>query len=472
MKDSRHVYLNRLYWLALKTNINTIRNMAWSAVKPEAYPFYPQSSAVRILVGGDVSLDTELRILPYIGAYALREPWDPNIQIMPNQTVSISQKTKAGIITKVRNRFVNKLRNIYRSHFLLPEFHSPNGGHEVFRELVHKDSKNQGQVFLPSIYEKWVKLSIPCPPSGPTFDFPFANIVSFMKERDFVFVNLETPLTRHPRAYGLFISDPAYAMALRRAGISIVSLANNHMFDAGEIGFLETMQHLSGARISYVGAGKNLREARLGRVHEIRGIRIAFLSYTQWCNMDFASIAAEYPGILPMDRQLMTEDIKTVKKTADFVFVSLHWGIENDPIVHPKQIEIAHFLIDHGADAIIGHHSHVPQAIEIYKERPILYCLGNFIFGWGDTRWLFDNYLAEIVIDQTGIQGVIVHPLSGLGEELFQPQILKGTRAQALLTTLQLKSAFFRTGIYIKEDKGYISVRNERSSSHGIPGQT
>jgi poly-gamma-glutamate synthesis protein (capsule biosynthesis protein) len=148
------------------------------------------------------------------------------------------------------------------------------------------------------------------------------------------------------------------------------------------------------------------------------------------------------------------------------VFVSLHWGIEHEPMPHPRQVEIAHLLIDHGADAIIGHHSHVPQAIEIYRGRPILYCLGNLIFGLGDTRWLFDNYLAEIVIDRDGIQGLIIHPVSGLKEELFQPQILTGTRAQGLLRTLQLKSSFFRTGIYIKEDKGYISIRNERSASH------
>lgn len=458
MKDFINTYLNRFYWLALQSNIDIIRNKAWSAIEPRAYPFYPESSAVRILVGGDVSLDSEIRILPYLGAYALREPFDPIIEIMPNQFRNVSGVRKGGIIRRTRNRFSKMFRKIYRKHFLLPEFVPPEDGSEIFRELVHKNFQNRGQIFLPAIYKKFVKFSMTCPSSGSTFDSPFVKIASFMKNRDYVLVNLETPLTRHHRTYGLFASDPAYAMALKKAGISMVSLANNHIFDGGEIGFIDTTEHLSRAGISFVGAGKNLDEARLGRVEVIRGIRIAFLSYTQWCNLDFASIAAEYPGILPMDRQIMTEDIKAAKKKADFVFVSLHWGIENEPIVHPKQIEIAHFLIDHGAD-LIGHHAHVPQGIEIYRGRPILYCLGNLIFGIGDTRWLFDNYLAEIVIDQRGIQGVIVYPVSGLKEELFQPEILKGTRAEALLRILQLKSAFFRTGIYIEEDKGYIRIR-------------
>ena len=469
MKDSSNTYLNRFYWLALRTNIAIIRNTAWSAIEPKAYPFYPEDSAARILVGGDVCLDTEIRILPYLGARALRGPYDPIHEIGPHQSVSVSRVKKAGIIRRARNKFSKMVRKIYRNYFLPPEFVPNPDQWEVFRELVHTSFQNPEQIFLPSIYERFVRFSITYPSDVSASDYPFTKIASFMKERDFVLVNLETPLTRHPRAYGLFASDPAYAMALKKAGISMVSLANNHMFDAGEIGFMDTMEHLSRAGIPFVGAGKSLDEARSGRVEVIRGIRIAFLSYTQWCNLDFASIAAEYPGILPMDRQIMTEDIKAAKKTADYVFVSLHWGLENEPIPDPKQTEIAHHLIDHGADVIIGNHAHIPQAIEIYRGRPIFYCLGNLIFGSGDTKWLFDNYLAEIVIDQKGIQGVIVHPVSGINEELFQPEILKGTRAKVLLRTLQLKSAFFRTGIYIKEDKGYIRIRDEFPPSQDIP---
>lgn len=155
----------------------------------------------------------------------------------------------------------------------------------------------------------------------------------------------------------------------------------------------------------------------------------------------------------------MVEDVKVAKRKADFVFVSLHWGIENDPNVHPKQIEIAHLLIYHGADGIIGHHPHVPHGIEIYRNRPILYSLGNFIFGQSDTRWCLDNYLAEIVIDQERIQGIMIYPISGQGQELFQPELLSGTRSDLLFFELQTRSAAFNTKITIQNDVGYIKIQ-------------
>jgi poly-gamma-glutamate synthesis protein (capsule biosynthesis protein) len=158
-----------------------------------------------------------------------------------------------------------------------------------------------------------------------------------------------------------------------------------------------------------------------------------------------------------LDRRIIVEDIKAAKKKADFVFISLHWGIENQPSVHPTQIEIAHLLIDEGADCIIGHHPHVPHGIEVYKERPIFYSLGNFIFAQTEDCWS-DNILAEIIIDCRKFKGVIIYPISGQGQELFQPEILTGTRADSLLHEIQIKSVFFNTRITTQNHVGYISI--------------
>jgi poly-gamma-glutamate capsule biosynthesis protein CapA/YwtB (metallophosphatase superfamily) len=257
---------------------------------------------------------------------------------------------------------------------------------------------------------------------------------------------------------GLLTSDPRYAQAMKDAGVSMVSLANNHIFDVGEIGFLQTLDHLKDAGISYTGAGRNFEDARLGRLWQLNGTKLVVLNYTQFCNSGYASIAAEYPGTLPLDPELIVEDIRVAQERASLVFVVLHWGFENQPNVHPKQVEIAHLLIDAGADAIIGHHPHVPHGIEVYKERPILYSLGNFVFGFARKEWS-DNYLAEIVIDQERIQGVIVYPISGQGQELFQPELLSGVRADALLHELQIKSAVFETGIAVQDHIGYVRIQ-------------
>ncbi len=465
--DSRvKTCLTRCLWAALRSRFKSVRNLVWFFIKPEAHAFSPSDLAVRILVGGDVSLDPEIRILPYLGAYRLRKQFEREIQLKTSEDVN-DLKEETIRPAEFRERRVKLLRQVRRLpriflKYFLKYFLSPRYSHpkrlQRFQELLVKNPENQERMFIPPIYDKFVRFNINYASTKSIFSYPFEKIAPFMKKKDLVLVNLETPLTNHPRAYGLFVSDPHYARAMKEAGISVVSLANNHIFDAGEIGFFDTIHHLNHVGISYVGAGTNFEDARLGRLVELSGIKVIFLSYTQWCNMDFASIAAEYPGILPLDPQLMLEDIQIAKENAEYVFVSLHWGVENDPIVHPKQIEIAHSLIDHGADGIIGHHPHVSQGIEVYKKRFILYSLGNFIFAQGETEWCCDNYLAEIIVDQKCIQGIIIYPISGQGQELFQPELITGGRADSLLHELQIKSALFKTGIAIENHVGYITI--------------
>jgi poly-gamma-glutamate capsule biosynthesis protein CapA/YwtB (metallophosphatase superfamily) len=271
-------------------------------------------------------------------------------------------------------------------------------------------------------------------------------------------LNLETPLSHHSRDQGLFRSDPGYARAMRAAGVSIVNLSNNHIFDAGENGFLDTLRHLSDAGLPYFGVGADRDEARRGTLLERRGTRVLFLSYTQFCNSRFASLAKDSPGLLPLDRQLMVEDVRAGRTRADVVTVSVHWGFENQPNVHPAQVEIAHQLIDAGADAIIGHHPHVPHGIEVYRQRPIVYSLGNFIFAQRCHPVWADNYLAELVVDQGRPRGLIVHPVAGRGARMFQPALLREGAADALLRQVQLRSVPFATRIAVKDGKGYIGL--------------
>jgi len=424
-----------LRW-ATYSRFKLIRNFAWRLIEPKGHNFSPSGSAVRILVGGDVSFDLEVRTNRYLGVYFSKE-----------------ERVDHRVLMKIRRKFWRILCRFFFS----PKFFSAQTRFTSVTELhVKKPEKSSRD--LDKYYRTSTRFEIDYSSAALKFAYPFEKIAPLMRKKDLVVVNLETPLTRHPRACGFFVSDPRYAQAMKDAGISIVSLANNHIFDAGEIGFLHTLDHLKDAGISYVGAGRNFEDARLGEHFQLNGMKLIFLSYTDYCNSGFASIAAEYPGILPLDRQLIVEDIKVARKKADFVFVSLHWGIENQPNVHPKQIEIAHSLIDAGADGIVGHHPHVPHGIEIYKKRPILYSLGNFIFGHSKNQWA-DNYLAEIVIDQKRIQGVIIYPISGKGQELFQPELLSGARADLLLHELQIKSVVFNTGIAIQNHVGYVKIQ-------------
>lgn len=463
------MYLKRILWFSLRCRFKTIRDLVWKLVKPKTQVFSPSDFSLRILVGGDVSLDPEIRITPYLGAYALNDNSDQLIQAVPHPYGHIFSRQApkrrpflnelcSNLLFRIPRRYLNYVLIHLARFFLLPGFHRPKPS-TPFWELLVRNCENQRRMVLPSLFEKFIRFNIKLESDKSIHSYPFEKISTLLKTKDLVLVNLETPLTNHGRAYGVFLSDPRYAQAMKNAGISAVTLANNHIFDAGEIGFLETMDHLKSAGIDYFGVGANFQDARSGKIIEVRGIRIRILCYTQCCNTNLTSIAADYPGILPLDRKLMVEDIKAAKGKSDFLFVSLHWGIENDPIVHPKQIEIAHLLIDSGADLIIGHHSHVPQGIEVYKKKPILYSIGNFIFAQGDTRWHSDNILVEIVIENNRIRGLIIYPISGQGQELFQPELLSGARAESLLNDLQIKSSVFRTGIAVQNHIGYIGIQ-------------
>jgi poly-gamma-glutamate synthesis protein (capsule biosynthesis protein) len=257
----------------------------------------------------------------------------------------------------------------------------------------------------------------------------------------------------------MFKSNPRYAAAMRAAGVSVVNLSNNHLFDAGEEGLLDTLRHVEDAGIEHIGVADNLASARAGKTLDVCGTRVLFLSYTQYCNARFASLADTYPGLLPLAEGLMIEDVRAAAGQADIVIVSVHWGIESQPSVHPRQVALARQLIDAGAGAIIGHHPHVPHAIEVYRGRPILYSLGNLIFaqGWHHRLW-GDNVMAELVIAERQVRAVILHPISGRGPSLFQPEPLRGRAARALLQRLQLLSVPFRTRIAVSGDAGYITL--------------
>lgn len=400
---------------------------------------------IHLVFGGDVSFDLEVRQCNYLGAWRLAAEGE-------KETLKTPFAYPKGSGRKISHRIMGKLNRIWKAIKISGKVDPP------FIEPLMKTSENRRRMYLDQNFRSSVTFDVAYPDQCSKFAYPFEKISNFFHGKDFVMVNLESPLTSHPRPYGLFISDPSYAQAMADAGITMVNLANNHIFDAGEIGFLHTIKNLNQAGILYTGAGKNLRLARLGTPITIGGARVTFLGYTQFCNNRFCSVAAEYPGILPMDSQLMAEDVSTARQKTDLVFVSLHWGFENTMRIHPKQREIAHLLIDRGADGIIGHHPHVPQGIEIYKNRPILYSLGNFIFGQSDIRWNIDNFLAEFVVKQKEICEVIVHPVSGQGEELFQPEILCDVRAERLLEKIQSASAGLGAVLEIRGFSGTISM--------------
>ncbi|MCX8123827.1 MAG: CapA family protein [Spirochaetes bacterium] len=287
-------------------------------------------------------------------------------------------------------------------------------------------------------------------------DYPLKKIEHFLKTFDFVMANLESPLTHsnesHVSQKYIFKATTGIAFVLAKAGISAVTLANNHMLDYGVTGLLDTITWLSKAHIQYAGAGSNTTTASLPVMHTFGSIRIAVLCYTQICSKEM--IAKDTPGVNFFDLEKAKDDIRKYR-FCDSVIVNIHWGNEYFYYPSSKQIDMAHALIDAGADAIIGHHPHVYQGIEIYKNKPVVYSLGNFLFG-SMHEGINDNIACAFYMSEKGkMIKMQIYVIKGrFNDAIIQPEVLEGVQA----------SQVFDHIIEISKPLGIIFT--ERSTKH------
>lgn len=191
------------------------------------------------------------------------------------------------------------------------------------------------------------------------------------------FANLECPLSRtgpHDPANCCFRADPATVKVLVDGGIDVVSLANNHSLNAGREGVLNTLDCLDENNIAYVGANRERERSWEPVIFHVSGLKVGFLAYT-----DLSFEHGSYCKI-DEDPEAVMEQVRRTDKRCDILFVSVHWGEEYHAGRSDRQRKTALALIDAGADCILGHHPHTLQGIGAYKNRPILYSMGNFVF--------------------------------------------------------------------------------------------
>lgn len=261
--------------------------------------------------------------------------------------------------------------------------------------------------------------------------YPLKKIEPFFKSFNFVMANLESPLTHSDESLVnqkyIFKASPDIAFALAHAGFTAVTLANNHMLDYGVTGLLDTLNSLSEAKILYAGAGRNITTASLPVMYKLDSLRIAVLCYTQICSKEM--IAKDTPGVNFFELKKAIEDIQKYR-FCDSVIINIHWGNEYFYYPSSKQIEIAHALIDAGADAIIGHHPHIYQGVEIYKNKPVVYSLGNFLFG-SIHEGINDNIACALYLAENGkIKKMQIYAIKGrYNDAIIQPEVLEGEEA-------------------------------------------
>ena len=214
---------------------------------------------------------------------------------------------------------------------------------------------------------------------------PFADVAPLLKSADIAVCNLECVVARH----GSHVLKP-YTFKARPACIAVlqqhfaaVCVANNHSGDYGPDGLLEEFTLLEKASLPYFGGGRDAKEAHRPLILERNGRRIALLGYNDFPPRSFEA-GDHRAGIAWLSPAEVIADIKAARTIhrADLVIPMLHWGDELEPSPDDSQKALARSLIDAGADAVIGGHPHVSQTLDIYKGRPIIYSLGNFVFDY------------------------------------------------------------------------------------------
>lgn len=210
---------------------------------------------------------------------------------------------------------------------------------------------------------------------------PLRKIAPLLAASDITFVNLESPFSDQSPYYehGLIFHAPPNTIAgLKLARVGIASTANNHARDCGAHGVEFTIAWLRAHGIQPVGSSESEAATHAGVVLVRHGVRFGFLGYTydqsngNWHDVD--------PRIALADPHVVCTDVARLRKRCDVVIVSMHNGIEYMPRPSKAQVEFAHSAIDAGATLVIGHHPHVIQPEEHYKNGLIFYSLGNFVF--------------------------------------------------------------------------------------------
>lgn len=267
------------------------------------------------------------------------------------------------------------------------------------------------------------------------YQYPFLKTAEITNKADLVFGNLETviiPGRIIKSGEMVFRTDPKAVEGLKFAGFNVLSLANNHIMNFGKAGLENTIKILDKNNILYAGAGLNKENIYKSAVKDIKGVKFVFFAFTY--NFDQRKSSGEIYGAADMSVEKMKEIVEKAELENDIIIVSMHAGTEYAASPNERQKEFARGAIDAGADLIIGHHPHTVQTVEKYKDKYIIYSLGNFVFDqmWSDETRL--GAMAEIIFDGKKVESVNFIPIKIYN--YAQPDILEGEEKEMILERL------------------------------------
>jgi poly-gamma-glutamate synthesis protein (capsule biosynthesis protein) len=287
----------------------------------------------------------------------------------------------------------------------------------------------------------------------------YAEVRDQLRRADIAFGNLEEPLTtseaptenknpesvRAGRDFVLRASSPGVAAGLREAGFSIVGLANNHMMDYREQGLLDTLDALRQAGLPAVGAGRRREEAHRAVVVEAKGMRVAFLAFSDVVPANYEATAERAGVASSKETPDLIAAIKSARGQADLLVLSLHWGTQAIHTATERQHELGRLAVEAGCDLVFGGHPHYLQGIEVYQGKPIFYSAGNFQFPTRNPE-AQESFIAMVVVRGKGVEQIELVPV--LISPQGQPRIVQDSpEGDRILEHVQAYSRLYGTHV-------------------------
>jgi poly-gamma-glutamate capsule biosynthesis protein CapA/YwtB (metallophosphatase superfamily) len=234
------------------------------------------------------------------------------------------------------------------------------------------------------------------------FDF----IKTSIARSDVSILNLEGPASdKGSDKYNLysFRMDPDVLKVLRTVGFNVISFTNNHVGDWGRDAFNDTIDRAGHKDFTVIGAGLDYNSAKKPIILEKSGIKVGFLGFSDVGPNSMES-SEETSGILLLSDPNLESIIKEAKKDINHLVVVVHWGEEYRTDPTERQIEFGRRLVDWGVTVVVGHHPHVIEPTEKYKNGFIAYSLGNFIFDQHFSKETMEGEILEITLNKNGIE--------------------------------------------------------------------
>jgi poly-gamma-glutamate synthesis protein (capsule biosynthesis protein) len=274
----------------------------------------------------------------------------------------------------------------------------------------------------------------------------FESVKPFMEDAHLAFINLEGPIsdtgTRNSAKEYTFRARPGLLDGLLSAGIDVVSLGNNHVLDYGSKALTDCIARLDAAGIAHAGAGADLEAASTPASLDTPAGRVSLISVSQ-ITAGFAATSKRagtyYVSSASSSRDALIAKVSEASGQTDFLIVSLHWGTEYDSTANSAEISLAHALVDAGADLVLGHHPHVIQGLEIYKDKLIAYSLGDFVWDW-HSAYTGEAFVLRVTIPADGPPWGTVVPVY-LSKTTGAPGVSTGDTAARILDRLTKISA-------------------------------